>query len=156
MGKRGPKPKPTVLKIMAGNPGKRPLNAQESRPSSADLRPPDWLDDAAKAKWEALAPELSRLGLLTAADVDTFAAYCQAWAEFRAATMQIAKEGRTTKARKGQRQYPHPAVAQQRTAIQAMRQLGSLFGLDPASRASFKQPPQPQVDELEAFLVDAN
>ncbi len=32
MGQRGPAPKPTALRILEGNPGKRPLNASEPRP----------------------------------------------------------------------------------------------------------------------------
>lgn len=155
MGKRGRKPKPTVLKILAGNPGRRPLNDQEPKPSSSPVRCPAWLDDEAKKKWRALVPELKRLGLLTLVDGDALAAYCQAWAEFRAATEQISKEGRTATLENG-RVLSHPAVAQQRSAMQVIRQFSQLFGLDPSSRSALKAPHPMQADELEAFLADAN
>lgn len=42
---RGRKPTPTILKLLAGNPGKRPLPAHEPRPEVADEFPaaPEWL-----------------------------------------------------------------------------------------------------------------
>ena len=44
-----PKPKPTKLKILEGNPGKRPLNLNEPKPKQVVPKCPDWLmDDARK------------------------------------------------------------------------------------------------------------
>src|SRR5688572_21911457 len=48
---RGRKPKPTWLKIMTGNPGKRPLNDAEPQPEGLLGEPPEWLTDAQKAAW---------------------------------------------------------------------------------------------------------
>jgi hypothetical protein len=36
MGKRGPSPKPTSLKVLQGNPGKRKINKSEPKPHMAD------------------------------------------------------------------------------------------------------------------------
>src|SRR4051812_963222 len=117
MGARGPAPKPTRLKILAGNPGKRPLNAAEPKPDPKPPVCPAWLDDAAKTKWRATVKELSRLGVLTSIDGDALAAYCQAWAEFQWATKTLRKEGRVIKTGSGYAQ-PHPAIAMQRSAWQ--------------------------------------
>lgn len=49
---RGRKPKPTAVKMLEGNPGKRSLNAGEPKPEKKAPRCPSWLEDEAK-KMEA-------------------------------------------------------------------------------------------------------
>lgn len=156
MGKRGPAPKPTRLKVLQGNPGRRPLNGQEPQPKATPPRCPPWLDDAAKAKWKALVPELSRLGILTIVDGDALAAYCQAWAEFKTATETLRLTGRTFETATGNL-LPHPAVAQQRSAWTAIKAFAALFGLDPSSRSRLHVPdPKPEADPFEDFLSGGN
>ena len=53
MATRGRKPKPTALKALEGNPGKRPLNEHEPMPPKATLRCPAWLEAEAKKGMEA-------------------------------------------------------------------------------------------------------
>lgn len=38
MATRGRKPKPTALKLLEGNPGKRPINANEPIPPKGNIR----------------------------------------------------------------------------------------------------------------------
>ena len=155
MGKRGRPPKPTKLKILTGNPGKRPLNDHEPKPASVAPTCPHWLDTEAKKKWKALIPELERMGLATAVDGDTLACYCQAWAEFRVATETLKKDGRTTFGGTGGMK-PHPCIAMQRSAWKAIKEFASLFGLDPSSRSRLSIPgTQEEKDELEDFLANA-
>lgn len=155
MGRRGPPPKPTALRILEGNPAKRPLNPHEPMPKRGRPRCPSFLDREAKAKWKALVPELDRLGLLTIVDGDALAAYCQAWSEFRTSTETLRREGRTFKSQSGYL-TPHPAVAQQRTAWQAIKAFASLFGLDPSSRSRLKAPPKEEgPDDFEDLLNEA-
>jgi phage terminase small subunit len=52
--KPGPKPKPTELKIIEGNPGKRPLNKNEPRPPRLSPQCPNWLLPEAKKEWKRL------------------------------------------------------------------------------------------------------
>lgn len=49
---RGRKPKPTNLKILEGNPGKRPLNLKEPKPLQIAPECPKWLKTLAKDIWE--------------------------------------------------------------------------------------------------------
>ena len=48
---RGRKPKPTLMKQLNGNPGKRPLNDREPVPPAGTPTPPDYLDDVARQEW---------------------------------------------------------------------------------------------------------
>ena len=65
---RGRKPKPTRLKLIEGNPGKRATNQHEPRPEPKVPTCPAHLCPAAKAEWKRLAQELFVLGIVTALD----------------------------------------------------------------------------------------
>ena len=67
MAKPGPKPKPTHLKVITGNPGKRPLNRHEPEIIEPLGGPPAGWQAGAKALWHEMvgcAPD----GVLTKAD----------------------------------------------------------------------------------------
>ena len=72
-----PLPTPTALKRLRGNPGKRRLNDAEPTPAPTDATPPPDLSGDALAFWHRHAPELVRLGILTAIDRDEFALGCR-------------------------------------------------------------------------------
>ena len=61
MGKRGPAPKPTALKVLQGNPGKRKLNDSEPTFEKTDeiLKPPSYLSTYAKNRKAWDSPTLS-------------------------------------------------------------------------------------------------
>ena len=56
MATRGRKPKPTALKLLEGNPGKRPLNDREPVPPRAALKCPAWLLPEAKRNGSGSRP----------------------------------------------------------------------------------------------------
>src|SRR5260221_537396 len=87
---RGRKKKPTPLKILHGSrePTSEPLSAPQ-----ADLRPPAPLSRAAKAIWRAQASIVAAMNLLTAADVEAFAHFCELVITIRRLTKRIADEG---------------------------------------------------------------
>ena len=76
---RGRRPKPTHLKLLTGNPGKRPLNAKEPRPALARPTCPTHLNPSGKAEWKRLASQLYNLGPLSNLDRASLAGYCQAY-----------------------------------------------------------------------------
>lgn len=151
MGRRGPPPKPSRLKVAAGNPGKRPLNPQEPRPAVEAPRMPAWLPRRAKAEWQRIVPELLGLGLLTRIDLGALASYCVAVGELEEATRTLDKEGRVcvqpimdkTGEKVGERLRPHPAVAMQRSAASLVKAFAVEFGLSAASRTRVHGRPVP-------------
>ena len=76
---RGRKPRPTHLKVLEGNLGRRPLNLGEPKPIRAIPTCPAHLCPSAKAEWKRLASQLHTLGILSALDRASLAAYCQAY-----------------------------------------------------------------------------
>ena len=74
---RGAKPKPTHLKLLAGNPGKRLLNRNEPKPQGDLHDAPDWLTNAHAVKeWQRLAPILTANKLLTEAGLSALGQLC--------------------------------------------------------------------------------
>lgn len=65
---RGRPPKPTSLKLVQGNPGKRDLNTAEPDPKPVALPAPGFLNGDAKAAWQRLMPHLVQWGLFSAMD----------------------------------------------------------------------------------------
>jgi phage terminase small subunit len=86
---RGRKPKPTHLKAITGNPGKRPLNQNEPRPEIAVPPCPPELSPAAQREWHRLVGDLAALNLMTNFDRAVLAAYCGAYALWAEATEAI-------------------------------------------------------------------
>ena len=147
MGKRGPKPVPSQIKRLRGNPGKRAINHDEPKPEVSPIvpDPPDWLEAYAKDEWGVVAPELHRLGLLTAVDLTAFAVYCQSYARWRAAeewmsehdNVVILPDGKTMRA-------PRAIIAQ--AALVDLSRFGSAFGLSPSARTSIQAVPTAKAD----------
>lgn len=111
-----PRPRtPTALKVVRGNPGKRPLPVGEPQPVRGPLLRPEHVRGRAAAEWERVVPELSRLGVATAVDAAVLEAYCLQYALVMNA-FESAKP-------------PTPA------AIGQLRALMGELGLTPAARA---------------------
>src|SRR5262249_2761807 len=91
--KRGPKPKPLKLKILGGNPGKRPLNLREPKPPARLPRCPSHLNKAAKKEWRRIVPILSEMKVLTQIDGTALGMYCQAHARWVEANAKIEEYG---------------------------------------------------------------
>lgn len=113
MATRGRKPKPTALKILEGNPGKRPLNENEPIPPKGNIKCPTWLLPEAKKEWKRLAPSLEAMGVLTMADLTAFEGYCQAYARWKEAEAFITSTAPSSKRPPAMcsrcRRYPLPS-----------------------------------------------
>lgn len=155
----GRKAVPTSLKVLMGNPGKRPLNKNEPKPKPVAPPCPAWLPAKAKYYWRQVAPELERLGLLTAVDGPALAVALTHLAIIAEAAAIIKRDGILTTdldhpapdGTPGQRK--HPANQLIRDSSAAFKQWVSEFGLTPAARVGLSLP---EVDEVNDFagLID--
>jgi P27 family predicted phage terminase small subunit len=136
---RGRRPKPTRLKVLTGNPGKRPLNKNEPRPiPSAPDCPPE-LGPAAQREWARLVGDLSALNMITSLDRAALATYCGAYALWAEATEAIQKFGAMVKSPAGYpMQSPYISIANRQAEI--MMRIASEFGFTPASRSRISVP----------------
>lgn len=150
----GRKPKPTAVKILEGNPGKRKLNDKEPMPVKGMPTYPVWLMPEAKKEWKRLAKILSEMGVLTEVDRSAFAAYCQSYARWKEAQDHINTEGATYETENGM-QRPNPYVAICNTEQRLMMSAASEFGLTPSARSRIMVATgghKDDEDEMEALL----
>ncbi len=137
MGARGPgggrKPKPTVLKVLEGNPGKRPLNEAEPVPDGLPVKPDD-LSGYAVEVWHRLIKVMPP-GIYTGAESDVLARYCRACDLSKEASIKLSEEGVVN----GGVVNPWMRVLNEQVKIIAS--LGSQLGCSPSARVNLKVPP---------------
>lgn len=148
---KGRKPKPTHLKLVTGNAGKRKINDREPKPNIEIPPVPAHLSDEAKVEWGRVSILLHQLGLVSHIDRSALAAYCQAYADWIYAEEQLRKFGPvvksptktvTRKARDGSEitessgGYPmqSPFLAIRNKALELMHKYMVEFGMTPSSR----------------------
>jgi P27 family predicted phage terminase small subunit len=140
---RGRRPKPTRLKVLTGNPGKRPLNVAEPAPEPTVPDCPPEIGELARREWDRLAPELAKLRMVTNLDRAALAAYCSAYAFWAEANEAIQKYGAMIKSPSGYPvQSPYVSIANRQTEI--MIRIASEFGFTPASRSRISTPSNPE------------
>ncbi|MDZ4735887.1 MAG: phage terminase small subunit P27 family [Rhodospirillaceae bacterium] len=140
---RGRKPKPTRLKVINGNPGKRSLNHLEPRPLANVPECPAELSPAAQTEWQRIVSELADLKMLTNLDRVALATYCEAYSLWVESISAIRKYGTMVKSPSGYpMQSPYLAIANKQAEI--MMRIASEFGLTPASRSRIAVPTEPE------------
>lgn len=128
----GPKPAPTALKKLAGNPGKRALNTREPQPESGAPPCPDWMPAEGRAQWGRVVPELDRLKLLTKVDGAILEGFCAAYAEF----VETVRSGQSIKV----------------ALMGQLRYFAGELGLTPAARARLSTPTGQEDEQIEMFF----
>ena len=154
----GRKPKPTAVKKLEGNPGKRKLNTKEPNPGKGMPDCPAWLLPEAKTEWIRLSEKLNQMGVLTEIDRSAFAAYCQSYARWKEAEEFIEQHGTIVKTPSGYwQQVPQVSIAQ--TNLKVMLKFCSEFGLTPSSRSRMiagDVNKEAAIDEMEFLLLEGN
>lgn len=142
---RGRKPKPSRLKLIEGNTGKRPLNAGEPYPQAGVPTCPAHLNPSAKAEWKRLAHEMHRLGILTNLDRAALAAYCQAYGRWVEAEKKLKETPLLIRLPSGYIQ-PSPWLAIANKQVELMHKYLGDLGLSPVSRTRVNTttPPGPK------------
>ncbi len=147
----GRKPKPTELKILEGNPGKRALNNKEPKPEVVIPDCPQHLKGVARTEWNRLAKELHALKIITKIDRAALAVCCTAWADYVKACKKLEKEGEVITSEKGGL-YQNPWVAIKKRSMDQVQKFYAEFGMTPSSRSHIKvKTPNPE-DEMTKYL----
>jgi len=149
---KGPPPKPTKLRALEGNPGKRPLNEKEPQPRGPLVKP-DFITGEAGKEWDRVVGSMPD-GLYTSADAPSLAVYCVAWVLFRNALAQVAKEGMTAIGSMGQK-ISHPSLAIIAKESEIILRAGDRLGMSPAARARLEVGDQPQQSKFGGLLGGA-
>lgn len=149
---QGRKPTPTALKLIQGNPGRRPLNLNEFRPAVEIPRMPRHLRKSREARleWNRITQELARYGLISNVDRAALVFYVVNWARHCEAEDMIAKaaaaggSGLFVKTPNG---YPvqSPWLAVSNKSMELCRVFLAEFGMTPSARTRVT-PSTPQME----------
>jgi P27 family predicted phage terminase small subunit len=131
----GRRPKPTRLKLITGNPGRRPLYKREPKPRLAIPSAPRHLNPAARAEWKRISRQLYDLGLLTQIDRAALAMYCQAYGRWVFAEQKLKDEKMLLVKSPTDAPMQNPWLGIANRSMRQMQSLLSEFGLSPSSRS---------------------
>lgn len=156
----GPPPKPTHLKLIAGNPGKRALNKAEAKVPLAIPEPPPELSAEARQEWDQMSLRLLAAGLLTAIDKAVLVGYCQAYGRWRQAERVLAEMAKRDQLTLGLmikttngNAIPNPMLGTANKAMSDMIRYGLELGMSPAARSRVRANVEKQgEDAAESFF----
>jgi P27 family predicted phage terminase small subunit len=124
------------LKIVAGNPGHRPLNREEPEPEGSLKDPPHWFTARQRILWDQCiknAPE----GLLRLLDSSVLEVFVVAKSVHEEAALKVAEYGAVVKGPDGAHmRSPYVGILNQQSAV--MLKCAAEMGFTPSSRSRVK------------------
>lgn len=152
----GRRPTPTELKLVRGNPGKRPINKNEPKPAKRIPSAPGHLSIEGQVAWGRLTVLLDRMGVLTEADGFALERLCDCYAEILALRDLVDAQGRTYETTSTQGELvlkANPAVAMLADVDRRFKSYLVEFGLTPAARSKVQvKDDEPKEDEFAEFF----
>ena len=157
MSSRGRKPKPTELKRLQGNPGKRAMNGREPKPKTPVKRPRG-LKGIRRKFWDEHAEELERLCILTGVDVPAFRLLLESYSFAIEAAADLRHSSFTVEGRDGPKKNPLVQVWRDNALL--FKSMATEFGMTPSSRARLKLPEEAEqlslADQLFRAVQDSD
>ena len=118
------------------------VNRAEPVPAPLPVVRPPYLSKGAVEKWDELGPHLVAMGVVTAADVDLLAAYCECFARWRRLAQLAASSPPVFKRGSGEGDEvvfaKNPLWSQVRDAEAALRVMAREFGFTPSARSGLR------------------
>ncbi len=147
--------KPTALKLIDGNPGKRPINNKEPQINSnlRDLPPPSEMSPKSKKIWKFILNEMPPT-LFKTVDLGELRSYCIAYDLYTEAYKQVKKQGLIVKSPvKGEpMQNPYLSILNRQADI--MQKHASNLGLTPTARTKLQVTEEPKKNKFLELLQD--
>ncbi len=159
----GPPKTPTQLRLVRGNPSKRPINKNEPKPPVGIPPTPKHFDKQGKYWFKRMAEELDAIGVISQLDARALEMLVEAYTEYRHHCDTLDREGYTyavysdedtdeRKPREIRMIKPHPAAAMKADAWKRLRGMLGEFGMTPASRSKISTSGPDEVDPLAEFM----
>ena len=134
----GPPKTPTHLRLVRGNPSKRPINENEPKPPSGVPPTPKHFDKQGKYWFKRMADELDAIGVMSQLD---------------ARALEVEGYTYRTETQSGDVLIKaHPAAIMKADAWKRLRAMLGEFGMTPASRSKVNAKGPEAVDPLAEFM----
>jgi len=150
MGRRGPAPAPTRVKMLRGETRPSRLNLHEPMPSPDVPKMPADMDAEAKVVWRRVLRDMRYTGVIRAADADVFRCYCEAVARYAQAARLYAQSGPLIRRDGNMVKTPLHQVA--RDNADEIRQFARELGLSPSARVGLRIERERVGDQLTAEI----
>ena len=153
MGRRGPPPTPTPLRVLRGE--TRPSRLKPGSPAPADGWPeqPDDLSPGALTVWQRVHRAYGATGVITAADADGLRAYCEAVVRYRQAATALEQSGPLVRDAHRSGLVKNPLHQIVRDNADLMRAWARELGLTPAARVGLRADSAAPASPLADFLA---
>lgn len=150
MGKRGPQPHPTALKLVRGAREDKINRDEPAVGERAIPEPPIELDDRAMGRWRDVTGLLHRAGILRTSDAAVLARYCVMWSQWSRCVEDVQRNGMTVRGARGGK-VANPAATHARALSEHLMRIEDRFGLSATARAGLKVGGGPASDPLDDF-----
>jgi P27 family predicted phage terminase small subunit len=155
VGRRGPAPAPTPLKLLRGERRPSRVNYGEPKPRPSLPAKPADLAPGADAVWERVLAELGPIGVLTAADADVLRAYTEAVARYEQAAVAYARSGPLIRGARANELIKNPLHQIVRDNALLLLAFARELGATPSARSGLRAPHAAEPGaRLAAFLAD--
>lgn len=159
----GPPKTPTHLRLVRGNPSKRPINKNEPQPPKGVPPVPKHFDKQGKYWFKRMADELDAIGVMSQLDARALELLVEAYTEYRHHCDTLEREGYTYavysdeepdegKEREIRMIKAHPAAMMKADAWKRLRAMLAEFGMTPSSRSKVSKDKPDDDDLLSQFL----
>lgn len=144
------KPKPTALKVLAGNPGRRPLNKLEPNYVPGIPEKPEWFGTYASEEWDRLVGNLNGQAVFTKNDLGIMVSVCLAYEQMRENLGVIKAIGNTytiEDLNNNKHFKVRPETLRFETALREYRTMLADLGFTPSSRSKIKVLPMDEDEQ---------
>jgi len=142
MGRRGTKPKPTAIKIADGTYRKDRHGdpETEAKPPPGLPQKPYWMTEQSAEVWDQVFPILDGMGVLTTADGNTLARYCNTFVRWFRANKFLQENGERFETEHGPKSAPEVAI--ERNTSAELLKMEREFGMTPSARTGLHVTPK--------------
>lgn len=135
MGKRGPAPTPTAVKLMHGETRPSRVNRDEPVPGGViSTTAPTGMSDEGRSVWRRIVREFAKTDVLRAADSDVLRIYCETVGRYEKASQLLDQSGPLVRGARHGELVKNPLHQIVRDNAVLIRQLAGELGLTPAAR----------------------
>jgi P27 family predicted phage terminase small subunit len=152
MGRRGPRPAPTALKLLRGERRPSRVNYRAPKPlHNLPAKPVD-LATGAEATWDLVIAELGHTGVLAAIDGLVLRLLAEADARYKASATALAASGPLIRGARQGELIKNPLHQIVRDNATLLLMLARELGATPSARAGLRAPASEPGAKLAAFL----
>jgi P27 family predicted phage terminase small subunit len=153
LGRRGPPPMPTELKLLHGE--RRPSRLNRNAPKAKNVPVmPEGMSAPAQAIWNRLTADYAHTGVLTSVDADALQIYCEAVVRYRHGAKMLEQSGPLVRGARRGDLVKNPLHQVVRDDADLVRAFARELGFTPSARSALTAVNEPEEgDALDRWMA---